>query len=626
MNGAASHRASRLVRRVCLASIAAVAGLLLMAGIAGPRAEAQSPGLLVRILTPGDGQTFYAGPQVLQYNLQVTGWVKSEGYEPGRIDVRLEAFQGRDLVGTLVTHPDADGSFKFALSVNPGAHGGQSIFNAEHDSCPSCHYPGDLALAGGESVLRVTATDPGQRRATAERRVTVDRSSVAAVPVQIVDERDADRQVPNVRVTGSAWLYMWRARNSSAMTDGSGRAVLSVEALTASPTDYVLHVEPTIVDGVLYEGTAPVTITLPRGATSAPPARLAVRARTGQLAGTLAPPVAVPVRLVRLPDGMSYATASSADGTFLFPALPIGRYLVAADRLALASQGLAAAAPTVDLAAAPSATVSVPVVAIGKGSAIAGTLTDARGAPLPFGWLTIDPAGVRDTVAPDSGRFALVGPESASYIVVASAPGYYSQARVVDGGESDANWSLTIRPETRTVPWGSGQIVVPPESQVSIAPDDISLSYGWLWGAGGADRALTIRLPDMSISMASGRLAIEYLPDRSSWLYVFDGAASVQGAKTRQTAVVRSGEMLALALASPAAPAPFDPAAVAALHSPVQPVAPVWEPSLDAQVRDRLAQMGIGVAQATTFLTYALVILALVFAPFVVLLWSRRSR
>ena len=48
---------------------------------------------------------------------------------------------------------------------------------------------------------------------------------------------------------------------------GEEAAQVRVEALSQAPTHYVLRVEPTVVDGVLFESVAPVSVTVPPGAT-----------------------------------------------------------------------------------------------------------------------------------------------------------------------------------------------------------------------------------------------------------------------------------------------------------------------------------------------------------------------
>jgi hypothetical protein len=71
---------------------------------------------------------------------------------------------------------------------------------------------------------------------------------------------------------------------------------------------------------------------------------------------------------------------------------------------------------------------------------------------------------------PDSGAYTLTGLPTESLTAIASAPGYYHLAQVVNPSMGSADFVLTRRPETTSIPWGSGEILVPPESQVLIDP------------------------------------------------------------------------------------------------------------------------------------------------------------
>lgn len=187
---------------------------------------------------------------------------------------------------------------------------------------------------------------------------------------------------------------------------------------------------------------------------------------------------------------------------------------------------------------------------------------------------------------------------------------------------------LVRRPETQTLACGSGEIVVPPESQVIVEPQGIVLEYGWLWGGASDCRPQTIRVADTDIALTNARFAVEYLSEGTPWLYVFEGAASVRSNRVREPVAVRAGEMLALTDAMRLVAVPFDPIVVAALSPvPVSPIAPIWETSLEAQIRDRVAQTGIGIAQVMTGITYLIVVLTFTVAPlFIVVYWLRHQQ
>jgi len=150
----------------------------------------------------------------------------------------------------------------------------------------------------------------------------------------------------------------------------------------------------------------------------------------------------------------------------------------------------------------------------------------------------------------------------------------------------------------------------------------LALDYGWLWGSGDTT-PVTIRVADATITLPAGKFALEFLPDRPAWLYMIEGVASVRSACGDAT--VRGGEMLMLANSARAVL--LDAFVIAALHpTDRSPIAPSWEPTLEARARDQLAQMGINVAQVTTFVTYFVIILVLGLTPLVAIIWWWRRR
>jgi hypothetical protein len=213
--------------------------------------------------------------------------------------------------------------------------------------------------------------------------------------------------------------------------------------------------------------------------------------------------------------------------------------------------------------------------------------------------------------------------------LVVTAPGHYSQALVVSpsASVSPLELNLTRRPETRSLPWGQGEVIVPPETLATISSHQITLESGWLWGSGDDGQPLEINTAGTIITLTGGRFALENIPGQTPWLYVFEGEAEVRaGSAADRNVSVASNMMLALLETGRLAPVPLEPAAVDALRSGTRsPLSPVWEPSLSAQWRDRLALMGINTAQIITFVTYLLALLSLFVAPLVgVFWWTKR--
>ena len=88
---------------------------------------------------------------------------------------------------------------------------------------------------------------------------------------------------------------------------------------------------------------------------------------------------------------------------------------------------------------------------------------------------------------------------------------------------------------------------------------------------------------------------------------------------------VPAGQMLALTGSGELAAVPLDPVVMQVLHSDARaPLPVVWEPTLEAQARNRLALLGVTTAQVVTFATYSLSIAALLALPVAGALWWRR--
>jgi len=589
-------------------------------------ATADSGSLTVVITRPAEGETYYAGPSSLVYNIPVSGWV-TRGRVPTEATVRLEVFQGTRLAGVLTDTVSADGAFIFHITVNPDASG--EYFPAELKGCDtSCHYRTNMALPQGSVLLRVTAIATSGERGSAERHIKVDHSGYAIVPVHVVLEDNPEIPVGGIPVMASTWIYMWRARHATGITDAQGNAEMRVEALSQSPTRYVFRVESAVVNGVRYEGTTAVEVTLPPGTTSAPPVTLSVRKRMGYLSGTVTGDVGLPPALalwaIRLPEGTGFRTMASGDGTFVFSDLPIGPYLVVADT---GMGGASAPAQVVDLTGSPTATISIHLVA-GKGETLHGAVRDSEGVPLPFAWITMGETGPAQRVQPDSGSWSLPNVASQSTTLVVRAPGYYSRAQVVMppfGPPLSLEVQLTRRPETQVVSWGKGQVVVPPETRATIEDHQITLRYGWIWGHGGEEEPLTILTPDVEVAIGCGAFALEQPGQQAAWLYLLEGSATVRR-RTGESAEIGPGQMILLTDKGRLSPVALHPVVFAALH-PVSapPIPSVWDPGPTAQLRDHLARMGIGTAQLMTLITYTAMVLSLILLPLVgVGLWCRQ--
>jgi len=348
---------------------------------------AQEGTFKIVIATPAEGETFYAGASSLLYNVPVTGWIISP--DPETVDVQLVLFRDSEQIGSLVTKPHLDGTFKFFVTVNPSASIGN--FPAELRSCDSCHHKTELELLPGDLMVRVTATNSTGERVDAERHITVDHSGSATVPVRVVHADNPDEMIANIPVTASTRLYLWRTRHVTALSSGAGFANVPVEALSEASTHYVFRVEPVIVDGTYYESTEAVEVILPPGAIEGLPVTLKVNSETGEISGRVVTELATPltpisVWAIRLPYGTFYHTQVTENGRFSFPNLPVDTYLVTLDWQTLRGQGLTGTGQRLDLSKNPVVSVELPLSPTDDFT-LSGNIQDTNGTPLPFAWV-----------------------------------------------------------------------------------------------------------------------------------------------------------------------------------------------------------------------------------------------
>ncbi|HKZ83675.1 MAG TPA: carboxypeptidase regulatory-like domain-containing protein [Anaerolineae bacterium] len=590
----------------------------------------------VVIATPGNGEHFYS-PRIITA-VPIGGRVYYAGDRAMDIEVHLEIWSGPERVAVLTTQPQPDGYFSF--NVNLGSDDIKLDVPIDQSSCLNCHSDNLEAksyLPAGEVRLVVTATTPDGEQASDERWITVDRSRSATLTVQTILEDTPAHPVSSLPVQADTRLYEWRGRRFIGATNASGYTNVQVEALSEAPTRYIVKVEPLVVDGVWYESAEPVTVTLPLGATSVPPITLRMRQQTGQISGQLEAGETVdvalssiPIRVIRLPDGVSYQTQTSAQGAFVFTDVPIAEYLIAADSEALAAQGVSSANRMLDLASSPTGDVALPLTAL-EGPLLRGVVQDVDGTSLPFAWVSVGNDRLGQPVASDSGEWMLSRLPPGPTTVTASAPGFFSQALPVTpslNSEVTLDFNLAWRPETQRFVWGEGEIIIPPESQASVGGSRIVLERGWLWGNGSDSQPVVIVTAGTAISLEKGKFALENVPGQTAWLYMLDGKAEVHSVgNPEQSTPVLADTMVALSSSAHMTPIPIEPVVVGALRPRARPpISPVWESSPDAQARDRLTQTGINAAQIITLVTYILVLSSLLLVPFAVIRWWLRRR
>jgi hypothetical protein len=190
--------------------------------------------------------------------------------------------------------------------------------------------------------------------------------------------------------------------------------------------------------------------------------------------------------------------------------------------------------------------------------------------------------------------------------------------KLAEKGTADDRLDVDLqrRPETLTLDWGEGEIIIPPETEAEVTGLRIMLASGWLWGDGEGDQPLLIGTPETEIELSKGKFALERLPNQMAWLYLIDGQAEVSSKKTGESLVVDSGKMVALSEDYPLSAITYEPALVTALHPATEgSLSPIWQPTLEDRIRNGLAFAGISLAQAITFMTYVLALLSIIIVP-----------
>jgi hypothetical protein len=595
-------------------------------------AHAQEVGPVLRIEHPYEGETIYIGPSTPRYNLPIVGSIRLGKYGHDEIQLHLAVFQEDLLVSSATTKPTADGQFIFYALVNPLSP--DLVLPLGGDCGENCHYPinveVDLSLPQGKILLRVTAFANGELMGLAERNIVVDRSNLVRIPVEIHFLGDT-KVVEGIRISASTRLYLWRARHFSTVSGLDGRALIEVESLSEGPTHYLFEIEPTVIDGLLYEGVEPVEMILPARATSIPSVTLQVKATAGQITGQVNSPQknlipSFPIWAIHLPDGTSYQSTISPEGSVAFSDIPIGQYLLTANDHTLVKEGYQLENQLVDLANSPHTSVDLSLSPT-SGTFVTGEVSQAGGLPIPFAWVTIEELRRTQAVLPDSGIYLFSRLPSKDHILIASAPGHYSKAyRTLTDSAIPVNVSLLPRPETRCIPWGQGEIVLPPETTSRMEGQRIYFERGWLWGQGGEMQALVIALAEGEIEISAGHFALEKVPGKMPWFYLFDGKAILHWEGVQESISLESGQMVALV--SHPIPVSYNPVVLTALNRPEMesPLPFTWQPTLQAQIRDYITRIGIGTTQLITFVTYIMVVISIVFGPFIGIYWWRKHR
>lgn len=591
-------------------------------------AAAQQPEgrLKIQIARPSEGETFYSGESSLVYSMFVKGYVSLADPTPvddlSQASVRLQVWQDGSLVDEISSRASKDGRFSFSLTVN--AENSEQLFPPTLEpACIVCHFVSNNHLPAGEVLLKVIASLPDGSQASDERKIYSDQSGKKEIPVRLVLAGEPGRVVPGVIVQATTRLYNWRGRTFLAKSAADGVARLKLESLSEAPTHYLIRVNPVIVDGVRYTSTSAAETTLEHGAAGTEMITLELTAEMGSLSGKVNPSsetqaASTLARLIHLPDGQFVDTALDAQGEYQFSDVPLGKYLVLAGASGQAWMGVPEqdALAFVNLAEDlhPKVDLSLPAYSeqILQGRVVSGADS------VPFAWVRAEKAGVSQVVDAQTGEFAFHGLPQGTETLLVSAPGYYSQVVAVQPGKLGDGFEpvmLKEKDQTQKIAWGSGAIIIPPESLVERGAN-LVLRSGWLFGKGDGGQAITLRAGEYTIDLQEGRFALEYLPNESAWFMLFEGQAQIGHADGRASVQVSGGQMINLQMEEAFVPVAYDWPILAVLRGQHQrDFPPTWEPTVSARFRDAAARLGVGAAQGLTYASYLVALGVLLAAP-----------
>ena len=575
----------------------------------------------IEIISPNDGEIFYASKLGYIASLPITGFIDGMSGSPESAEVQLTVWSAHGSTTPLITRPDKNGFFAFYLDLNPDNEPLPSVgerFFYYSENCTDCHFATNNPLPLGPLRLEFTATTTDGQVATAEKRMTVDRSQYATIPVEVILDGAGEASLVNIPVQAETRLYEWRGRRFMELTDDRGQAELKVEALSQRDTRYLLSVPPVLIDHMRYESVETIEVAIPPGAQMIEPVKIVVAVENGAIAGSVVTDFdlsdAAAVAIAQ-PSGKLYQEEIQEDNSFNFSGLPLGEYLVS---IALADSSAidAAIQPLyVDLVAAPTSEIAL-TLDERSGLDLAGRLVDETGQPIPFGWLTVGDGSQSAQVSPVDGRFLLSDVEDDQTTITITAPGFWSQSMTLEealeetttpSSEAGNDIILLSRADNEEIAWGDGQILAPQESVIVDNEESMSLVRGWIWGQNSQPEPVTFNMEGAQIKMDAADFALEYAPGEESWIYVRDGRVDYTS-REGTTTEIEAGQMMAFGDGVPAPyPVAADELVVDLLRNGRTPTVPLLyeeEPSASQRAGDALASAGRSLTQGLVAVTY----------------------
>jgi hypothetical protein len=612
----------------------------LSSGVATVPPRAGVPGDLqdigIEITVPGNGEILYS-PKDTFSPVFVNGVIFTNGADPSQFTIQMTLYSDSSELARLTTTPLSNGTFSFPLGLNSEGGLPVSSTNIANSAIPclSCHaITPDAFLPPGLVRILVQATDPEGSQAQDQRWVLVEQSGQAGVTVRVLDA-DTGEPIRGIPVEAVSRLYGWRGRSFNGVTGSQGEIELEVEALTEASTSYLIRTMPSLVDGVFYTPQDSIQVMLAPGGSLVSPVTLNVRSQHGQIQGDLTiagtgPESSLPIWAICLSDGKSYSLQVSPDGHFDFSDLPIADYALTLDPKTLASHGWNEVRKEIDLTTMPSTEVDLSLTKV-EGLALQGTIGSPETTFLPFAWVEVEGQSTSIQINPETGEWQLTGLPAGIYSLIFTAPGFYSQRYQVNGSQENGNpleVTLSQRPDMQMIPWGSGEVFLPPETRASSQGEEIHLQSGWIWGQG--DESITIVLDSLDLDIVAGEgvFALEKPVGKTPWFYLMQGEATISSARNEPPIKLSAGQMIALAEDRPLSAVPFETVSFLVLHPPTDPpLSPVWRTTLGQQIQSWFTNAWKVSIQTIAAIAYTIAILLLIFVTIAgLILWHRRRR
>lgn len=582
----------------------------------------------VSIFSPANGETLYSHFEYVA-PVTVSGRILAINTPMDEVDVRLEIWSGSTMLSSLHKNPDMNGFFDFLLGVNPEGH--MLLINdpAAPLNCAGCHddFNVQAYLPSGDLRLLVVATTDNDTEASDERWIRVDISQTRMVNIEI-EEGASGKPLNGVTIQAFSRLYEWRGRIASTSSNDAGMAVLKLETLSQTHTNYEITVPDQVIDGIFYSSPETKTVLLDPDTNSIPHVTFKVFGQTGQINGRLSSddshlPQSVTIWAFGLPAGPDFHTKTAKDGTFSFMNLPVSEYSIVPDPGILQSDHLQGSQQIIDLTKSPIGNVALELHSV-DGLVLQGDIRGHDGEWLPFAWLT-SPDGLTHQAEPESGEWTINNRSAIGQAWIANAPGYFSQEIELaeEGQASSPTILLERRPDAAHVVWGDGEIVIPGETEANVTEDSIEFESGWVWGYNHAAQPFVLETLDAEIRLSNGYFAMERPISGITKFYLFkNGKAEVRSKLSGEILVLQSGNMVLFLKDGHLSELPYIPEKILALGTgDILPFSPVWKLSFSEQILTNLSKMSIGTAQMVTLITYIIAISSLGIVAWLIIKW-----